>query len=52
MTKPDVEPTLDPEAEASIEQIAEGLRRYLTLLLRKEKGPQGTDGANQERRDA
>ena len=51
MTKPDVEPTLDPEAEASIEQIAEGLRRYLTFLLRKGKGLQGPDGANEERKD-
>jgi len=52
MTKPEGELTLDPEAEASIEQIAEGLRRYLTILLRKEKASQRTGEAKKERKDA
>jgi hypothetical protein len=39
MSKPKEKYVLDPEAEASIEQIAEGLRRYLRLLLVKEKPP-------------
>jgi hypothetical protein len=39
MRKPKEKYALDPEAEASIEQIAEGLRRYLRILLVKEDPP-------------
>jgi hypothetical protein len=35
MAKPKKDFVLDPEVEASIDQIADGLRTYLRLLLKK-----------------
>jgi hypothetical protein len=35
MVKPAEETLLDPEAEASIDQITQGLGQYLRLLLRR-----------------
>jgi hypothetical protein len=51
MDEPREDFILDPEAEASIDQIADGLRKYLRLLLKGMTTETNEGGRNVSDRD-